>query len=76
MPGPNVVNMALMIGGRSFGLAGAMAALAGILALPLVVVVLLELLHARFAGHPGVAGRCAALGQWPQGCSRPPGSNC
>lgn len=62
MPGPNVVNMALMIGGRSFGLAGAMAALAGILALPLVVVVLLELLHARFADHPGVAGALRGTG--------------
>ena len=56
MPGPNVVNLSLMIGGRYFGLRGAMAALAGMLALPLVVVLLLALLHARFGGHPGVAG--------------------
>jgi chromate transporter len=62
MPGPNVVNMALMIGGRSFGLPGAMAALAGILALPLVLVVLLEVLHARFADHAGVAGALRGTG--------------
>ena len=56
MPGPNVVNLALMIGGRYFGLRGALAALAGMLAVPLVIVLLLGLLHAQFASTPGVAG--------------------
>src|SRR3954467_3140864 len=41
MPGPNVVNLALMIGGRYFGLRGALVALAGMLALPLLVVLAL-----------------------------------
>lgn len=41
MPGPNVVNLSLMIGGRHFGLAGALAGLAGMLLAPLVVVLLL-----------------------------------
>ncbi len=56
MPGPNVVNLSLMIGGRYFGLAGAMTALAGLLALPLVLVLILAVLHDRFAGSPQVAG--------------------
>jgi chromate transporter len=56
MPGPNVVNLALMIGDRYFGLRGAMTALAGMLTLPLVVVLGLALLHAHYASHPGVAG--------------------
>ncbi len=56
MPGPNVVNLSMMIGGRYFGLAGALAALAGMLAVPLVLVLMLALLHARFAGNPHVAG--------------------
>lgn len=56
LPGPNVVNLSMMIGGRYFGLAGALAALAGMLALPLVLVLLLVMLHAQFADHPGVAG--------------------
>ena len=30
LPGPNVVNLSLMIGGRYFGLSGALAALAGL----------------------------------------------
>jgi chromate transporter len=31
LPGPNVVNLSLMIGGRHFGIAGALAALSGLL---------------------------------------------
>ena len=34
MPGPNVVNLSMMIGDRQFGLSGALAALAGIMAAP------------------------------------------
>ena len=56
MPGPNVVNLSLMIGGRYFSLAGALAALAGMLVVPLMVILLLALVHARFAGNPHVAG--------------------
>jgi chromate transporter len=56
MPGPNVVNLALMIGGRYFGLPGAMAALAGMLTVPLVLILLLATLHAQFADSPAVSG--------------------
>lgn len=56
MPGPNVVNLSLVIGARYFGLRGAMAALAGMLTVPLLVVVLLAVLHAHVASHPGVQG--------------------
>ena len=51
-----MVNLALMIGGRYFGLAGAMAALAGMLAVPLVIVLLLGMGYAHFADHPGLSG--------------------
>ena len=56
MPGPNVVNLSLMIGSRYFGFRGAMAALAGMLVAPLCVVLVLALVYAQFAGHPGVQG--------------------
>ena len=49
MPGPNVVNLSLMIGGRYFGLSGALAALAGMLAAPLVVVLLLAFFYGKVA---------------------------
>ncbi|MES2241549.1 MAG: chromate transporter [Pseudomonadota bacterium] len=62
MPGPNVVNLSLMIGHRYFGLRGAMAALAGMLAVPLLVVLLLALVYAQFAGNPGVAGALRGMG--------------
>ena len=62
MPGPNVINLALMIGQRYFGLRGALAALAGMLTVPLVVVLLLAMVYAQFAGHPGVAGALRGMG--------------
>lgn len=62
MPGPNVVNLSLMIGARYFGLKGALAALAGMLTVPLVIVLLLALMYAQFASHPGVAGALRGMG--------------
>ncbi|WP_293603170.1 chromate transporter [Polaromonas sp. UBA4122] len=62
MPGPNVVNLSLMIGGRYFGLKGALAALAGMLTVPLVIVLLLALTYAQFSAHPGVAGALRGMG--------------
>jgi chromate transporter len=62
MPGPNVVNLSLIIGGRYFGLRGALAALAGMLAVPLLVVLLLAMLYAQHAHHPGVAGALRGMG--------------
>ena len=56
MPGPNVVNLSLMVGGRYFGLPGALAALVGMLAVPLVIVLLLGVLYTRFGDNPQMAG--------------------
>jgi len=62
MPGPNIVNLAIMLGQRYFGWRGALAALAGMLALPLLVVLLLALLYARYAQHPAVTGALRGMG--------------
>lgn len=56
MPGPNVCNLAMMIGARHFGLAGAMSALAGILTVPLILVLCLALVYAQFSTQPQVQG--------------------
>ncbi len=56
MPGPNVINLAIMIGGRYFGIKGALAALAGILTAPLFVVLVLAVFYAQFSSYPAVAG--------------------
>lgn len=62
MPGPNVVNLSLMIGGRSFGLPGALAALAGMLSFPLVIVLLAAAVYAHWADHPQLAGALRGMG--------------
>jgi chromate transporter len=62
LPGPNVVNMALMIGDRFFGWRGAFAALAGILAAPLVIVLTLAMLYAQIAATPMAAGAIRGMG--------------
>ena len=56
LPGPNIVNLALIVGDRFFGWRGAFAALAGLLALPLTIVMTLAVLYNRFAAEPMVAG--------------------
>ena len=62
MPGPNVVNLSIMIGDRHFGLRGALAALAGMLAFPLFLVLALAVAYAEFASHPAVAGALRGMG--------------
>ena len=62
MPGPNVVNLSIMIGDRYFGLRGAFAALAGMLTFPLVLVLALAVVYAEFSAHPAVAGALRGMG--------------
>ena len=52
LPGPNVVNLCLMIGGRHFGLSGALSALAGLLLAPCILALLLATAYAGVASHP------------------------
>jgi len=62
LPGPNVVNLALMLGDRFFGLRGALAALAGMLAAPLVIVLALAAAYAELASIASVAGALRGMG--------------
>ncbi len=62
LPGPNVVNLSLMVGDHHFGLRGAFAALGGMLLVPLVIVLALTALYAEFASHPMVAGALRGMG--------------
>jgi chromate transporter len=62
LPGPNVVNLALMVGDRHFGLRGAFTALAGMLLVPLVIVIVLAALYAEYATHPMVSGALRGMG--------------
>jgi chromate transporter len=62
MPGPNLVNLSLMLGARHFGLRGALSALAGMLSAPLLVLLSLAWLYTHYAGHPAVAGALRGMG--------------
>jgi len=62
LPGPNVCNVALMVGDRFFGLRGALAALAGMMTVPLVIVLLVAAVYAQYAMHPAVAGALKGMG--------------
>jgi chromate transporter len=62
MPGPNVVNLALIIGDRYFGWRGALAALAGMLTFPLLVVMALTIGLAGIGHLPAVQGALRGMG--------------
>ncbi len=62
LPGPNVCNVALMIGDRFFGWRGAFAALAGMMAVPLVIVLVVTAVYCEYALHPAVAGALKGMG--------------
>jgi chromate transporter len=62
LPGPNVCNLALMVGDRWFGWRGAVAALGGLLAAPTLVVLGLAMVYGRFGDAPLVRGALAGMG--------------
>ncbi|WP_119157191.1 chromate transporter [Caldimonas tepidiphila] len=55
LPGPNIVNLGVMLGERYFGVRGALAAVAGLLTLPLVIVLLLAWAFGALGAQPAVA---------------------
>ena len=62
LPGPNIVNMALIIGDRFFGWRGALASLLGLLLAPLALVMTMAVLYAQHARNPVVAGAVRGMG--------------
>src|SRR5216684_781685 len=48
LPGPNVVNLSVVFGSRFRGVAGGIAAFAGLVGPPVVIVTILAALYARF----------------------------
>jgi chromate transporter len=62
LPGPNVVNLALMFGDRAFGWRGACAALGGMLLAPLVIVLALTSLYGHLTQYPVVSGALRGMG--------------
>jgi chromate transporter len=62
VPGPNVCNVALMLGDRFFGWRGAVAALAGLLTVPFGIVLALVAIYGRWAASPAIAGAIRGMG--------------
>ena len=67
LPGPNIVNLSMVFGSRFRGIPGGIAAFAGLLGPPMVIVTILAALYARFgeidALRRTLAGvSCAAVG--------------
>jgi chromate transporter len=62
LPGPNVVNLSLMVGDRFFGWRGAAVALAGMLLVPLAIVIGLAIAYVQAAQHPLVGNALRGMG--------------
>lgn len=62
LPGPNVVNLSLMVGDRYFGLRGAVVAVLGMIAAPMAVVLALAALYRGLADVPQVVGAVRGMG--------------
>ena len=62
MPGPNVVNLSLMIGGRYFGWTGALAALAGMLIAPMLLLLVVAALYGTVADTAAAQGALRGMG--------------
>lgn len=62
LPGPNVVNLSLMIGDRYFGFAGGLVALAGMLTFPLLIVLVMAALFGGVADTGAAQGALRGMG--------------
>ena len=61
LPGPNIVNMAIAIGARFHGVAGAWLAVAGLMLAPLVIVLGMAVLYDHYRNLPDVQGTLHGL---------------
>lgn len=62
LPGPNVVNLSVMLGGRHFGPSGALAALSGLLLIPGLLMLAIVFTFQAFAHLPMVASALHGMG--------------
>jgi chromate transporter len=62
LPGPNVVNLSLMVGDRYFGVRGGLVALSGMLTIPMLIVLLMAGLFAGVSESPAVQGALRGMG--------------
>ena len=61
LPGPNIVNVSIIVGRRFQGPLGALAATVGLLLMPLIIVVLLATVYAEYAQIEAVRGATSGV---------------
>ena len=62
LPGPNIVNLSVMLGARCFGAMGAFVAVAGIFSMPAILLMLVAIFFEQFREYPAVAGALHGMG--------------
>lgn len=62
LPGPNIVNLSVMLGNRWFGGLGALVAVAGIFFFPSILLILIAICFEQLRGFPLVAGALSGMG--------------
>lgn len=62
LPGPNVVNLSIVVGQRACGWRGSVAALTGLIGAPVLIVITLGALYSRFGALPELRGAVTGLG--------------
>ncbi len=62
LPGPSVCNLALIVGDRFFGWRGAFVALAGMMVVPVLIVLAITAAYAQVKFHPAVSGALRGMG--------------
>jgi chromate transporter len=62
LPGPNIVNVSIMLGTRFHGAAGAIAGVLGLMAVPLALFLVLGATYQHFADVPWLKGAFAGVG--------------
>ena len=61
LPGPNIVNVSVIVGNRYRGPLGSVAATLGLMLMPFVIVLILAALYARFADLQAVRGATSGV---------------
>src|SRR5437667_9572173 len=61
LPGPNIVNVSIIVGRRFQGVSGSIAASVGLMLMPLAVVLALATLYAQYAQIDAVRSACSAV---------------
>jgi chromate transporter len=62
LPGPNICNLAIVLGARYFGWRGAIVGLLGMLSVPAVVVVSIGVLYTEFSSIPTIRHAVIGMG--------------